>query len=481
MKRVLYLLVTVLMTISLGCSTEYDDTDIKQQIEELQERIKDVETLLNASANNLTIVSVSETEEGYIVNFSDGSTISVNHGEDGKEGQNGQNGKDGLDGQDGKDGQDGLDGKDGETLIESISIGERDVTFILTSGKTVIIPLEGYYDQSEAPINFLDNTTKVLCVLAWDSDGDQELSYKEAAAVTDIGAVFRESSIMAFRELQFFTALTSIPQDAFYACEKLRAIALPENLQTIGDEAFRNCKSLVEVVVPTGVVSLGEKCFQMCEALERVVIPSAVERIPSYCFYGCVKLSDIVIEEGVSVVGDYSFQGCNALKNVEIPSSVTTIEEYAFYRCGGLEGVALPNGITIINKGTFYNCESLVSVVVPSGVVVIDDYAFRNCSSLVAVEFGGKLERIGSYSFYNCISLREVTIPASVTTIGGWTFDYCESLVAVCCNPIEPPMLSYDAFDHNGANRVIRVPSESVDKYRGASGWSDYALSIESL
>lgn len=467
---------TLLLTFSLsGCTEEYDDTDIKQQIEALKERLKDVETLLNASANNLTIIDVDETDEGYVVIFSDGSTISIKHGKDGENGQDGQNG------QNGQDGKDGQDGQDGETLIESIIIGEEDVTFILTNGKTVIIPLEGYYDQLEAPINFLDNTTKVLCVLAWDSDGDQELSYKEAAAVTDIGAVFRESSIMVFRELQYFTALTSIPQDAFYGCENLIAITLPESIQTIGSEAFRNCYSLEEILVPEGVVSLGEKCFQMCEALERAVIPSTVERIPSDCFYGCGKLSEIVVEEGVKVVGDYAFQGCNALKNVEIPSSVTTIEEYAFYRCGGLESIALPSGLTIINKGTFYNCESLVSVVVPSEVTVIDNYAFRNCGSLATVEVGEKLERIGSYSFCNCTSLGEFTIPASVTEIGGWTFEYCESLVAVYCYPVEPPLLSYDAFDHNGANRIIYVPSESVDTYKGASVWSDYASSIEPL
>ena len=215
MKKLLHIAVLLVVGLAVGCSEVYDDSELRAEIDSLKEKLAQVETLLNAYADNLSVTSVEEDAEGYVVTFSDGSTITIKHGEDGRDGKDGKDGTDGVDGSDGENGADGKDGKDGETLIESIEIGESDVTFILTSGKTVIIPLEGYYDSSEAPINFLDNTTKVLCVLAWDSDGDQQLSYKEAAAVTDLGGVFTQSDIMAFRELRFFTSLTQIPDYAF--------------------------------------------------------------------------------------------------------------------------------------------------------------------------------------------------------------------------------------------------------------------------
>lgn len=71
------------------------------------------------------IVSVTETADGYIITFSDGTTIEVKNGKDGKDGKDGQpgadgqpgtpgaDGKDGVDGQPGKDGVDGKDGADG--------------------------------------------------------------------------------------------------------------------------------------------------------------------------------------------------------------------------------------------------------------------------------------------------------------------------------------------------------------------------------
>ncbi|MBQ3249467.1 MAG: hypothetical protein IJB03_07385, partial [Alistipes sp.] len=35
------------------------------------------------------------------------------------------------------------------------------------------------------PIKFIDNRVKALCINSWDTNGDAELSYEEAAAVTD--------------------------------------------------------------------------------------------------------------------------------------------------------------------------------------------------------------------------------------------------------------------------------------------------------
>lgn len=482
MKKLLHIAVLLVVGLAVGCSEVYDDSELRAEIDSLKEKLAQVETLLNAYADNLSVTSVEEDAEGFVVTFSDGSTITIKHGEDGRDGKDGKDGKDGTDGVDGSDGEngaDGKDGKDGETLIESIEIGESDVTFILTSGKTVIIPLEGYYDSSEAPINFLDNTTKVLCVLAWDSDGDQQLSYKEAASVTDLGGVFTQSDIMAFRELRFFTSLTQIQDYAFYGCERLIAITLPETIKTIGAEAFRNCLSLQELVVPDGVKSLGERVLQNCVALSRVVVPASVEEVPYYAFYDCDSLAEVTIEEGVEVIGERAFQSCDVLKEVVLPASVRAIERNAFYNCVALESISLPAELAIINKETFYNCENLKRVTIPEEAVIIDNYAFRNCRSLTQVVMNDKVEEIGDYAFNSCSSLVEITIPKSVTSIGGWSFKDCTSLMAVYCEPVEPPFLGPDAFDYNGSERKIYVPAESVESYLSANVWSDYSLSIE--
>ena len=71
-------------------------------------------------------------------------------------------------------------------------------------------------------ISFADLRVKVLCVQNWDTNGDGELSEAEAAAVTDLGSVFKnQSSITSFDELQYFTGLTVIGNFAFRNCSGL--------------------------------------------------------------------------------------------------------------------------------------------------------------------------------------------------------------------------------------------------------------------
>ena len=61
-------------------------------------------------------------------------------------------------------------------------------------------------------INFVDSEVKQLCVSNWDTDGDQELSKDEAAAVSSLGIVFHgNETITSFDELQFFTGINCIP------------------------------------------------------------------------------------------------------------------------------------------------------------------------------------------------------------------------------------------------------------------------------
>lgn len=131
-----YFLAALLMMVLAGC-TPYDDSGILDRLDDMQEEINQlkadveaVQTLLDAVADNASITDVKETADGWSITFSNGDVINLKHGEDG------------ADGKDGEDGADGKDGVDGTSVIESVVVADGYVTFTLSNGQTVTLPLE---------------------------------------------------------------------------------------------------------------------------------------------------------------------------------------------------------------------------------------------------------------------------------------------------------------------------------------------------
>ena len=97
--------------------------------------------------------------------------------------------------------------------------------------------------EPESPIiSFADAKVKALCVANWDTNNDGELDEAEAAAVTDLGTVFKgNTEITSFNELQYFTGLTNIEDYAFQSCYNLTSITIPNSVKSIGLSAFFGC------------------------------------------------------------------------------------------------------------------------------------------------------------------------------------------------------------------------------------------------
>ena len=122
----------------------------------------------------------------------------------------------------------------------------------------------------------------------------------------------------------------------------------------------------------------------------------------------------------------------------------------------------------------------LVSVEIGDCVTSIGDEAFTMYSSLTSCTIGNSVTSIGDSAFYGCTSLTSCTIGSGVTSIVDLAFRNCTSLTSITVNATTPPTIGIDVFS-NTNNCTIYVPSASVNAYKSASGWSDYASRIQAI
>ena len=271
--------------------------------------------------------------------------------------------------------------------------------------------------------------------------------------------------------------VTAIEDYTFSRYSQLKEIEIPSSVKTIGHTAFYGCKSLTSVNIPDSVTTIGSSVFYGCSSLTSVNIPDSVTTIGDFAFSICHSLTSVNIPDSVTTIGNHAFAYCR-LTSVNIPDSVTWIGNSAFYDCDNLTSVTIGDSVTWIGNSAFNGCKSLKSVNIPDSVTTIGGWAFANCDSLKSVNIPDSVTTIGAYAFEDCISLTSVNIPDSVTTIGDHAFAYCTSLTSVYCKATTPPALGYFVFDDNGSGRKIYVPRQSVNAYKNAKGWNEYASAI---
>ena len=64
--------------------------------------------------------------------------------------------------------------------------------------------------------------------------------------------------------------MTTIGFRAFYFCDNLSSIVIPDSVTTIGNSAFFHCDSLTSVVIPDSVTTIGDYAFYDCYSLRNV-------------------------------------------------------------------------------------------------------------------------------------------------------------------------------------------------------------------
>lgn len=279
--------------------------------------------------------------------------------------------------------------------------------------------------------------------------------------------------------------IVSVDPWAFYSCEKVSHVDLPDGVKSIGEHAFDKTK-ITQAILPDGLEYIGASAFENCEKLEKVYIPSSVSAIGAAAFSNCISLKNITLPEKLEKL-EYMLFFNTGLTEITIPENVSIVERDVFLRCDSLESVyihldqhdifkdynvsipytakikyldknvicvdgvffssdmktlikrvsgsdnniyTVPSTVETIADGAFSGCGSLEKIVLPDGLKKIGVEAFGR-SGLISITIPDSVESIGDHAFSECDELEEIIFPEKISFLGEGVLEGCFELSSV--------------------------------------------------
>ena len=147
--------------------------------------------------------------------------------------------------------------------------------------------------------------------------------------------------------------VTSIRYSAFYSCDSLTSVSIPDSVEQIGTNPFAFCSKLKTISVSPEHLYFA--------TIDGVLFRKADKALISYP--AGISSSTYTIPQGITAIGDGAFSSCSSLTSVSIPDSVTSIGDCAFGSCTSLTSVSIPDSVTSIGDYAFDNCPNLTLTV----------------------------------------------------------------------------------------------------------------------
>ena len=191
--------------------------------------------------------------------------------------------------------------------------------------------------------------------------------------------------------------------------------------------------------------------------------------------YGILKFNGTV-----EAFREWAMWETSDLTELYIPSSVTATTYSCFRECQQLRKVVFAPGLRILGDSSVHHNEALQEVILPDTVKSIEKDALSYCYSLEHIDLPPYLETLGQSAFLYCTALKSIVLPSTLKSIGIYAFEYDSSLESVTSLAPTPPAGSAEMFHYTG-NCPIYVPAGSVDAYRSALYWREYASRIKPI
>ncbi len=139
---------------------------------------------------------------------------------------------------------------------------------------------------------------------------------------------------------------------AFYGCQKITSVALPESVRWIGGAAFGEASRLesIEVSMNNPFLKSEDGVLYTKDGLVLLAYPAGK---PDKYYK---------VKDGVKFIAGGAFAGADNLEEIELPRGVFSVEEYAFKGCRHLNKISGASRIYSVKETAYEYCEELDTI-----------------------------------------------------------------------------------------------------------------------
>ena len=308
--------------------------------------------------------------------------------------------------------------------------------------------------------------------------------------------------------------VVAIDDAAFFNCNGIQSLTIPDGIVSIGADAFKNCSALQNITITDTVTYIGRWAFRAtpyfdnetnwydgalyvgnhlvevtnkipvyftvregtkCIAtgaflyrseIESVVLPDSVTAISDEVFtFEHRKLRNVSIGNGIKAIGEDNFVECENLVYTEKDNALYLGSEGSPYsvlvKAKGLDikDCAVAEGTRVIYDCAFEYCDALTTVSIPQSVITLGHYVFNGCSSLASLEIPSHITKIDNGLVSGCSALKSFTIPQGVSVIGQQAFWGCKEISEIAI-PDNVSYIGMLAFADCEKLTDVRLPDE---------------------
>lgn len=349
-------------------------------------------------------------------------------------------------------------------LVDGVAIPDGGNTFTATRDHVVSATFTKVYDVADGGKACGDCGANVK----WALDTAGTLHVYGTGAMGDYN--YDDSPFYPYRadikSVQFSGNITSIGEHAFYECDGLTEIVIPDGVISIGDWAFRRCTALTEIVIPVSITSIGAYAFFECSGLTEIVIPDSVSSIGDYAFGNCGLTSAEFLGNAPATFGNGVFSGnsssftifyhsgttgwtsptwngYNTVCRDKITTDFSTLDDSnrngqgIYFQLNATSMTATVGVGTSADNNAGYDGGQNGSIVIPDtvtkdgktyNVIGVNQYAFANCTWVNTVSIGRYVSAIEPSAFRGCKNLTAITVDANNLQFAdqdGVLFDKC--------------------------------------------------------